>query len=219
MNIHRPLSSVFIFAVVATGCAGAQEEWSPVTPSTPNPPLITERRSIEAPDVVLRAIKKCVDSQHISVSHPSSAFQYDVEANDRGQVSGVKLRDATLRDASLEQCFEQALATMDLPKEALQLRASKPFSGGEIMSRSRGDVGVVQAVVAPIALAPIVVTALGVTIIVAISIDIVRNATSGPDCKEVKQDCIAACNPKLPTPDFGFKFWNCVNRCMATAGC
>lgn len=87
------------------------------------------------------------------------------------------------------------------------------------MPHSRSSVGVVQAVAAPIALAPMLIPALGVTIIVAISIEIVRNAASGPDCKEVKEDCIVACNPKLPTPDFGFKFWNCVKRCMETAGC
>lgn len=87
------------------------------------------------------------------------------------------------------------------------------------MYSSRGEVGVVQAVVAPIALAPIVIPALGVTIIVAISVSIIRDAVSGPDCNEVKADCIVACNGKLPTGDFGFRFWNCVNRCMRTAGC
>ena len=41
-----------------------------------------------------------------------------------------------------------------------------------------------------------------------------------PDCAKVKNDCIAKCSiTALPTGDFGFKFWNCVNSCMADNGC
>lgn len=40
------------------------------------------------------------------------------------------------------------------------------------------------------------------------------------DCKKVKRDCIAQCSESsLPTGDDGFKFWNCLNRCMAENGC
>jgi len=40
-----------------------------------------------------------------------------------------------------------------------------------------------------------------------------------PDCKAVKDRCIAQCSEDLPTADFGFQFWNCVNKCMADEGC
>lgn len=41
-----------------------------------------------------------------------------------------------------------------------------------------------------------------------------------PDCQKVKQECIAQCSESsLPTGDDGFKFWNCLNRCMAENGC
>lgn len=40
------------------------------------------------------------------------------------------------------------------------------------------------------------------------------------DCSEVKQQCLKSCSEtSLPTGDVGFKFWNCVNRCMAENGC
>lgn len=43
---------------------------------------------------------------------------------------------------------------------------------------------------------------------------------SEPDCKKVKQDCIALCSEtSLPSGDYGFKFWNCLNQCMADNGC
>ncbi|HMY15504.1 MAG TPA: hypothetical protein PKA58_04200 [Polyangium sp.] len=87
------------------------------------------------------------------------------------------------------------------------------------MSYSRSSLGVVQAA-APIALAPIIIPALGVVIIVAISIEIVRNATSGPDCKQIKQECITFCSETtLPTPDFGWKFQKCKNDCLESQGC
>jgi RHS repeat-associated protein len=39
-------------------------------------------------------------------------------------------------------------------------------------------------------------------------------------CKKVKQDCVAKCSDTaLPTHDYGFAFWNCVNKCMAEANC
>jgi RHS repeat-associated protein len=40
-----------------------------------------------------------------------------------------------------------------------------------------------------------------------------------PDCKAVKEKCLAQCSEDLPTTDFGFQFWNCVNKCMAEEGC
>jgi hypothetical protein len=38
-------------------------------------------------------------------------------------------------------------------------------------------------------------------------------------CKEAKKACIAKCSETLPTKDYGFTFFNCVNKCMADAGC
>jgi hypothetical protein len=41
-----------------------------------------------------------------------------------------------------------------------------------------------------------------------------------PDCAKVKEECLKTCSESsLPTGDYGFKFWNCVNRCMAENGC
>jgi hypothetical protein len=39
-------------------------------------------------------------------------------------------------------------------------------------------------------------------------------------CKKVKKMCIDECSDSsLPTPDFGFKYWNCLNACMRRNGC
>jgi hypothetical protein len=39
-------------------------------------------------------------------------------------------------------------------------------------------------------------------------------------CRYVKNDCIEICSEtSLPSGDNGFRFWNCVNECMAEEGC
>ena len=41
-----------------------------------------------------------------------------------------------------------------------------------------------------------------------------------PDCGKIKDACIAHCSDTaLPTPDYGFLFWNCLNKCMLDNGC
>ncbi|HUO36037.1 MAG TPA: RHS repeat-associated core domain-containing protein, partial [Candidatus Acidoferrum sp.] len=46
------------------------------------------------------------------------------------------------------------------------------------------------------------------------------NCKNNVDCKQVKQDCIETCSESsLPSGDNGFRFWNCVNKCMESAGC
>lgn len=33
-------------------------------------------------------------------------------------------------------------------------------------------------------------------------------------CREVKNECLLDCEFALPTGNYGFRFWNCVNRCL-----
>jgi len=202
------------------GCGSAQEEpihahHEPVLPNATE-----SARNVEVPEVTVRAMKACVDAVKIPRTETSHAFQYNLQVNERGNVSKVHLQDATTRESSLEACFKQALEAMVVPDEALRMRVVRPVSGGENMSSIRGDLSVVQAAAAPIALAPILIPALGVTIIVAISLDIIRKATSGRDCKEVKEQCIEYCSETtLPTGDYGWKFQKCKNECLERHGC
>jgi hypothetical protein len=39
-------------------------------------------------------------------------------------------------------------------------------------------------------------------------------------CKRIRDKCIAQCSEtSLPSGDYGFNFWNCVNKCMQKFGC
>jgi hypothetical protein len=46
-------------------------------------------------------------------------------------------------------------------------------------------------------------------------------ATANDDfCKRIRNMCIAQCSDtSLPSGDYGFSFWNCVNKCMQKYGC
>lgn len=49
---------------------------------------------------------------------------------------------------------------------------------------------------------------------------ICRDEDAAPDCDQVREDCIESCSETaLPSGDYGFRFWNCLNACMAAAGC
>lgn len=39
-------------------------------------------------------------------------------------------------------------------------------------------------------------------------------------CRQIRNKCVAECsNTALPSGDYGFLFWNCVNKCMQRYGC
>jgi len=47
-------------------------------------------------------------------------------------------------------------------------------------------------------------------------------ANPGPErdrCRQVRAGCRTRCLYTLPTGDYGFRFWNCVNDCAAEQGC
>ena len=167
-------------------------------------------RSIEAPREVIAAMQLCADRFAPKLHGESFAVFFDVTVGATGNTAKVK--DSMLDGSPLEHCLATALERMDT-SVAVNLQPN-------VSPQSRSAVGVVQALAAPIALAPIALTAAGVTILIGVTIYV---ATGGLNdsvhCREVKQDCIVTCNRKLPTGDFGFRFWNCVNKCMRTAGC
>lgn len=225
MSHQRAMKNMVRWGMIATifhlGCGGTQEEAQSAYHESTEPTTTASLASIEVPNAVVQAMKTCVETTTFSFSGGSQAFQYDVRANTQGKVSEVKRRDSTLRDPSLEECFERALAAMDVPTEALRLRISKPFSGGENKSWTRGNVGVVQAIAAPVALAPIALAAAGVVILVAVAVHVIDDTTAERErCKQVKQGCIEYCSDTVL--DQGFHephFSRCMRTCMEQANC
>ena len=173
------------------------------------------------PAATVRAMTACVEAMNHQSAEPSHAFQYNLGTNEEGKVLEVNLRDSTLREPSLEACFKRALAAMDVPKNVLRSRGSRPFSGGESSYSPRAELGIVQAAAAPIALLPMVIVAGGVTILVGVTIHVISESVKERErCKKVKQGCIDDCSDD--TLDDGFHepmFSRCVRSCMEQANC
>jgi hypothetical protein len=151
----------------------------------------------------------CADRLAPKLPGESFAVLFDVNVGANGNT--VKVKDSMLDGSPLEHCLATALERMDTSVSMFQPNVSP---------QSRGMVGIAQVLVAPVALAPIALVAAGVTVLVGVTIYVATGGLNiSEHCKEVKEDCIVACNNKLPTGDFGFRFWNCVNKCMRTAGC
>jgi hypothetical protein len=210
--------------MMALGCGGAQEEPLHVRHESARRSMTEPGTSVEVPEATARDMKACVEAMNHQSAEPSHAFQYNLGASEQGKVLEVKLRDSTLRDTSLEACFERALAAMEVPKDALRLRGAKPVSGGQSTTASRSNVGIVQAAAAPIALLPIALVAGGVMILVGVTVHVIAHAVDDVKaekerCRQVNEACQQKCLPKLKHSDFGNLFHRCMRECREAAGC
>lgn len=213
---------LLIASVWTTGCGVAPEVPHVAYSTEPERTIPKETKSIDVPDTTARELQSCVNAVAGRWSGPSHAFQYDLSSNEKGVVQTATLRDTTFHDSTLEACFTQVLSKMRVPEEALRLRIAKPFSGGENKARLRGDVGVVQAVAAPIALAPIALAAAGVVILVAVAVHVIDDATAERErCKRVLEFCIAKCTEEaIPSGSpSGDPFFKCRKECLDAANC
>ena len=171
-----------------------------------------QTQSPEAPLETKYVLQACVDRHGPRLPSDSYAILFDLEATRSGGITSVKIKDSMVSGSEVEQCLANALKQMNVPA-AMNTRQG-------VTPQSRSLPGIIQAAAAPIALLPIALVAGGVTILLGVTVYVATEALKDTaHCKEVKEDCIVACNGKLPTGDFGFRFWNCVNRCMRTAGC
>lgn len=87
---------------------------------------------------------------------------------DDGIAADVILEKSTLGSHDMESCMTRAFLDMSIPSSAMSGRSSRPISGGEWLTESRGPVGFVQAL-GGVALLPIMVVAAGATVAVYVT--------------------------------------------------
>lgn len=129
----------------------------------------TTAKSIEAPRKTVVALQGCADRFALKLSGKSDSYAvlYDLEATANGITAKVK--DSMISGSELERCLTQVLERMEVSDEMVDAsRVSSATSHASPQSRSM--VGVVQVAPVVIALAPIVLVAGGVTILVGVSI-------------------------------------------------
>lgn len=177
--------------------------------------LVSERHprpveSPEAPGKTIADLQACVDRYASRLSLNSAAIQYDIEA----KPFSVKIKDSMISGSELEACLTRALEDMELTPNILNARRVSP--------QSRSSLGVVQAAAAPIALAPIALVAVGVTILVGVTIYVATEALNERErCRKVKEVCIDSCTDGfMPSgqPD-GMPYHECLRRCLEAQGC
>jgi hypothetical protein len=56
--------------------------------------------------------------------------------------------------------------------------------------------------------------------VVVVAAEIAKELAERERCRKVAEGCREACSEtSLPSGDYGFRFWNCVNACMEKQGC
>ena len=166
-------------------------------------------QSPEAPRKTVREMQACAERHALRSSADSVAILIDIEAT----TSTVKIKDSMISGSALEACLARALEHMDLSAAAVNAPHVSP--------QSRASLGVVQVAAAPIALAPIVLVAAGVTILVGVTIYVATEAlTEKERCKKVKAECLAYCSIDTlhqgrPEPEFT----RCMRACLEKDNC
>jgi hypothetical protein len=181
----------------------------------PDLPRANVMASIEAPRKTVVALQQCAERYSSTSPQTSLAVLFDIEVTAEGKPNAVRIKDSMLDGNDLERCFAGELERMSMPSAANRRNVSSP---------SRSVVSVVQAAAAPIALAPIVLVAGTVTILLGITIYVASEAVDAVSeaqrCRAVKEQCINHCSGPagLPAPGGG-RFRRCMHDCMQAQGC
>ncbi len=225
VGISKRLEVIFLFFVFGlfwfgAGCSSAQGFSTRPSPSTPD--------GLTAPPSTIEQLSECANRETSQFTDTNYAIMFDLEAAESGNVLRAKVTDSMLGDSEMESCMAGVLEGMVLPSVTRAMRSRKLGSNGNVSLQSLAPMGNVLVLGGPINLVPILIVAGGVTILVAVAIYVVSDSTAssgdpkpaGPDCKKEKERCLDVCSDSsLPSGDHGFRFWNCVNKCMADAGC
>lgn len=207
-------------AFVPLGCGGAQDEASRMSrpleigavqsPKQPEP-----RNEDEPPTATREKVKECIKLRTAEQwAERMYAVQFDAKATDQGEVTEVKVRDATMHDPEVVECLRQAIAATTIPERALRKPAVRPFSGGERMMREqRGPIGSESGSQNPLVWAfAIVVDEVGVTTLIEVGIGIIaavgilatpRKPSPKDECTDKYTDCMASPLGRLVVDVYG----------------
>ncbi|MDC0741099.1 hypothetical protein [Polyangium mundeleinium] len=175
-------------SVVPLGCASNIE--SPPLKQTPT------REGPHAPNKTIARLRDCVEEYGGDLGGEAFEFHYDVKVDEEGQVASVK---SDVLHADFSGCTRAALRAMEVPPELFLTWMSQPLARGDRQKNAaRGLVGDLVIVGVTIALAPLIIEAAGVTIVimigVAIAEDVVeavrRRRTKKDECTDGYVDCM-----------------------------
>jgi hypothetical protein len=149
-------------AFTPVGCGGSQGgEASPRGGEGPS-----------VPDATVSALRACAEQSKAHLKETTYAFQFAVEVTEDGHAGRVRLKDSSPNDDGMEACMARALEDMPVPLSVVQALSEQAEQAEAVSPESRGLMGNPLAAVVGgvISLAPAVLTAAGVTVIVGVTI-------------------------------------------------
>lgn len=196
-------ATIFATCVMSTACAVTDEQ--PETPPQPTEPASSERAV--ALGIVI-ALKNCVTTGVSRLSRHSYELSFEVEATPKGVIQEVKSKGSRLDDAQMEACMIDALEGMSV-RDFLPTEDSSPAMSKNVLPSSRSLIGTAETVLPQlIRLAPIVISASGVTIIVGVGVIVLvaaAVATMSAECVQEWEHAYEECLKQLESndPDYG----------------
>jgi hypothetical protein len=189
-------------AFMPLGCGGEQKVVDYATAD--GPPEVPDGIKEELTDCVKRGVGRLSDSHY--------AIMFNVRADDDGDVRSVDIEDSLIGDRGIESCMRRALQGMTLPSSIRAMRSSRSDGEGVVAPGSRALVGNPLVLGgATVALGPVVIVAAGVTVLVAVTIYIMSEASKDDDelekyCLDRQVDCLNnSFQPKWNRNKFGVK--------------
>jgi hypothetical protein len=168
--------------VIPSGCAVTDEQ--AVTPPQPSD-LSSFHRALSPSTVV--ALQNCVNEGVSRLSRHSYELAFEVQVTRQGVVDDVDLNGKGLDDVELEECMIDALEAMVVSDLLLQ-DTSLPTTSQNVLPSGRTLIGTADVLPQLIELAPIVVSASGVTIVVGVGVIVLTTAVIAHMSKECKAE-------------------------------
>lgn len=195
MGLRLGISGLAVagLALVPLGCGGAQEDYTvvyrPQEEREASHDSTQQRQDARLPPAIRQQAQACLEKHAAQLSSRTYGLRYDALADENGAMTDVKLRNTTLPD-SVEQCFRQLIAGMNVSDREMRSRSSGPVSGGERMTRERrGPLGESESQNPLVWLGPFIVEAVGIEVIMEVFVGTIA-AVGTIVTKKKKKTCV-----------------------------
>ena len=203
------------------GCDSTQALPFPASSPSPNGP--------EVPRSTERAMTKCAEGGISRLTTDYNTVIFEVTATKSGEIKGIRVKGSDIPGDPIEGCVKEALGAMHISPWIVSLGSPAPGEKNAVSKDSRGQMGIVQVLGPLVQLAPIVVAAGGITLIlvvtVVIAVELVeaakpRKNNYDDECMPLEHECLENVRQPDWNKDFGENkdCGACVRECRHRKG-
>jgi hypothetical protein len=197
------------------GCGGSRQADVSVSQGGEGPGI---------PDATVAELRACVENGRGRLKETTYAFQFAVTVTEDGHADRVRLKDSFPGDGEMEACLARALEDMSVAGSLVQALIEQVERAGGVSPASRGPMGEPTVMILGISLNPVVLAAIAVTAVVAVSIyaakELVETAKRNKKvealCKPLFDKCLGSpWQPEWNRANYGTKmdclgcYWGC----------